>query len=126
MSDSVPSLRGNSAIESANRDIAVRSLRESKSLGGDNYAASLEERGYFTNWFGFKIDLQTISDKNLAKILNNEDAKLKAFKYLKRRDVNALAAYSRLGGPNLADDGVRMKFWKEYGPWYDSRTYGNY
>ncbi|OWY98185.1 RxLR effector protein [Phytophthora megakarya] len=118
-----PSLRAQTLIETTNRDIVERSLRQKKKTLGDDHA-STEERGWFTNRFGYKLDLSTISDEAIAKIMANPEAKEKAFHYLNRRDVNAQKAYVRLGGPNMSS--TKKNFWDEYGPYFDSRNYGNY
>ncbi|OWZ06089.1 RxLR effector protein [Phytophthora megakarya] len=118
-----PSLRDHTLVETTNRDIGERSLRQKKKTLGDDHA-STEERGWFTNRFGYKLDLTTISDEAIAKIMANPEAKEKAFHYLNRRDVNAQKAYVRLGGPKISK--TKKEFWEEYGPYYDSRNYGNY
>ncbi|OWZ15223.1 RxLR effector protein [Phytophthora megakarya] len=118
-----PSLRAQTLIETTNQDIVERSLTQKKQTLGDDRASN-EERGWFTNRFGYKLDLTTISDEAIAKIMANPEAKEKAFHYLNRRDVNAQKAYARLGGPNMSN--TKEEFWKEYGPYYDSRNYGNY
>ncbi|OWY97708.1 RxLR effector protein [Phytophthora megakarya] len=118
-----PSLRAHTLVEPTNRDDVKRSLRQKKNTLGDDHASN-EERGWFTNRFGYKLDLSTISDEAIAKIMANPEAKEKAFHYLNRRYVNAQKAYVRLGGPNMSS--TKEKFWKEYGPYYDIRNQRNY
>ncbi|OWZ02995.1 RxLR effector protein [Phytophthora megakarya] len=118
-----PSLRAHTVAETTNRDAAKRSLRQKKKTLGDDHT-SVEERGWLSNLLGYKLDLTSISDAGIAKIMASETAKEKAFHYLNRRDVDARKAYVRLGGPNMSS--TKEKFWKAYGPYYDSRNYGNY
>ncbi|OWZ16179.1 RxLR effector protein [Phytophthora megakarya] len=120
---SKPSLRAQTLIETTNQDIVERSLMQKEKTLGDDHASN-EERGWLSKLLGYKLNLSTISDEGIAKIMASETAKEKAFHYLNRRDVNAQKAYVRLGGPNMSS--TKEKFWNEYGPYYDSRNYGNY
>ncbi|OWY97211.1 RxLR effector protein [Phytophthora megakarya] len=82
-----PSLRAQTLIETTNRDIVERSLRQKKKTLGDDHA-SIEERGWLSNLLGYKLNLSTISDEGIAKIMASDTAKEKAFNYLNRRDVD--------------------------------------
>ncbi|OWZ03966.1 RxLR effector protein [Phytophthora megakarya] len=118
-----PSLRAQTLIETTNRDIGERSLRQKKKTLRDDHA-SIEERGWLSNLLGNKLNLSTISDEAIAKIMANPEAKEKAFHYLDRRSVDAQKAYVRLGGPNISS--TKEKFWKAYGPYYDKRNQRNH
>ncbi|OWZ04569.1 RxLR effector protein [Phytophthora megakarya] len=110
-------------VEPTNRDDVKRSLRQKKKILRDDHASN-EERGWLSNLLVYKLNLSTISDEAIEKIMANPEAKKTAFHYLDRRSVDALKAYARLGGPDMSS--TKEKFWKEYGPYYDIRNQRNY
>ncbi|OWZ09674.1 RxLR effector protein [Phytophthora megakarya] len=118
-----PSLRVHTLVGTTNQDGAKRTLRQKMEALGEDHALH-EERGWLSKLLGYKLNLNTISDEGIATIMENPEAKAKAFQYLHKKKVDSQMVYVRLGGPNISS--TKEKFWKAYGPYYDARTYVNY
>ncbi|OWY96189.1 RxLR effector protein [Phytophthora megakarya] len=112
--DTTTSLRTNVLFESTNQGIVKRSLRKkNKALNDGDH----EERGRIQWFLGCKLNLSTIKDDGLDKIMASSDAQQKAFNYLDRRNINTQVVYSRLKVDEAPDDGVRYNFFEAYGNW---------
>ncbi|OWZ24253.1 RxLR effector protein [Phytophthora megakarya] len=120
-------LQANAFIESVNHDSMKRSLRQKiKTL--DDGDQSNEERGWFTNFLDSvkpSLNLLSISDKRLQKILSSGRAQNKAFQDLDNQKLNTQVVYSQLGVAQEKEyRGIRYKFFKAYGEWRKPR-YGD-
>ncbi|OWY93792.1 RxLR effector protein, partial [Phytophthora megakarya] len=69
-----PSLRAHTLVEPTNRDDVKRSLRQKKKILRDDHASN-EERGWLSNLLVYKLNLSTISDEAIEKIMANPEAK---------------------------------------------------
>ncbi|OWZ15740.1 RxLR effector protein [Phytophthora megakarya] len=118
MSGTTPfNLRGNSLLESVDRYITKRSLRQkTKAIDDDNAPNQdpYEERTI--------IDLETVSSTTLKVLMSTNFTQKRTFKYLDNQNITAWQAYVRLGGPDkLIRDSTREKFWKAYGNYLQAK-----